>query len=445
MGGSSTKHKYVEPRGPECYPNHWNLLRLCTLHTWRKTECHKWGFDSDINYMTDCEKRLHPWTMGGRHFKAVIGHWNYGNLDDLSLDDLQAASKEFKEYLDYLCHTKEKQLMIAEVISSHSCIWCPVIKPHDYSLHGLGSLNETDNYIKKMNVIGQHEDHMVIQVIRKSQHHDFLILRQHNTNVRTFYKVQSFYTLLAKTTPFVMEAFLSPDCSKILIKPSLHYSVLVQKSPDVNITWMLESKTGECITTLFGGKAMGSVFAFDPRYHWRRLAVGACHNPNQRTIVIYDLAKGTSQVESDPTLHQMTQNLVFSPDGIYLASLVVSACIQRDVLLLEGVILYDSDELKILHRIRSPGHYAVIPVTPIAMFPLFSIDGQYMAAVRSEDYEENTGGIDVTVHTVPTPKTLYLQDLVRVYLLKNLKRDHISQLPLPSRLKDFLLFKPYIY
>ena len=109
-----------------------------------------------------------------------------------------------------------------------------------------------------------------------------------------------------------MEAYLSPGYNKMLLKPSLHYSMVVHRKPVMESLKFLDIREDSCVlkTTMFPAEAMGKVIAFDPGFHCRRLAVGNCRQGLSKTVMLCDLDEQVAIYENDAPINQMTQNLV---------------------------------------------------------------------------------------------------------------------------------------
>ena len=431
MGASLKKNRLYEPR-VATFSRDWRRVYKCSLQRWSRSECVHWGFDNRINYTSDPESRLHPWSVGGRHLAATTV------IKDAAWELFDLEEDEYSELRETLM--KNKILVVGEKFSGYSINWYPVVSPTDYSLHGLAYTGDIESYFRKANVIGVRNDHLVVQIVRKSWTMEFLVLHRSNKDI---FKVKAMYIDNSERRPFLMEAYLSPDYSKMLLKPSLHYSMVVHREPVMESLKFLDIREDSCVlkTTMFPAEAMGKVIAFDPRFHWRRLAVGNCRQGESKTVMLCDLDEQVAICENDAPINQMTQNLVYSPDGRYLGSLVVSPCTERGILVLECILLYNSDNLRILHRVHCPGARVLTTLIPTGIFPLFSHNGLFLAAVIGRNVDDFE--VDVVVHSVPPDLTL--QNLARIAILKKYDRDVIHLLPLPRRLKEYLQFKSYMF
>ena len=182
------------------------------------------------------------------------------------------------------------------------------------------------------------------------------------------------------------------------------------------------------------------------RYHWRRLAVGRRQTGDglEECVSIYDLHDKTTVCKShESPLRQTTHNLVYSPDGRYLASLVImpEQSGWRDyVKEVDFVVVYSADDLAMLHRLPCMCTPSPINFTAMAMFPLFSDDGRYMCF----QYDNYSRDFEWKVKVVSLPFDLSLQHLCRLVLRNCLTSQQIRNLRMPTRLRDYVQFRPYV-
>lgn len=108
------------------------------------------------------------------------------------------------------------------------------------------------------------------------------------------------------------------------------------------------------------------------------------------------------------------------------------------------MLVYHSDTLQIVHGISNPcGRLdsLLYPLYPACLFPIFSCSGKFLAVVRKPN-SSNPESLDVDVLSVPT--VLELQSLCRIVIRMCTTEQHIHCLPLPTALRNYLLFKPYL-
>ena len=76
----------------------------------------------------------------------------------------------------------------------------------------------------------------------------------------------------------------------------------------------------------------------------------------------------------------VTQNLVFNPDGYYLASLIIASKTHSLLFNLKQIHIYDSDTLNILHTIQSPNQHvqsSPVQVGVLRYFQQMAVTLQY--------------------------------------------------------------------
>ena len=155
---------------------------------------------------------------------------------------------------------------------------------------------------------------------------------------------------------------------------------------------------------------------------------------------IYDLEEERIITESDPVHYQTTHNIVFSPDGIYIASLILGRSVKDGLFNFPRVLVYSSNDLKVLHMLRTTYLAEVPTLSPAALFPLFSETGTHLAVAYGEQgtfYQQVAG-----VHVYKVPTLLDLQSLCRLTIRQYFDCQDVQKLPLPTKMKAYLRFQP---
>ena len=162
------------------------------------------------------------------------------------------------------------------------------------------------------------------------------------------------------------------------------------------------------LKTLFENSAVRLFVAFDPRYRSRRVALGNYPGPDGRDVVcLYDLAEESVIAMSSTTTaahYQTTHNVTFSPDGQYIASLVLGRSIKDGLFNFPRVIIYSGTDVSVVHIIRTDGLSEVPTLSPAALFPLFSSTGSHLAVAYGEQgtfYQQVIDNVD-TYYLVDT-------------------------------------------
>ncbi len=271
-----------------------------------------------------------------------------------------------------------------------------------------------------------------------------------------------------------LEAILSPDLHKFLLRPN---PFLCRKDLGIKCNFQLElyhinyhNGTVHHIKDVLMGQSSKVTLTFDPRFNWRRVAVG-CRVQN-KPIEVLDLHTNEVVAESqsrDPEYQmvwQRTEHMVYSPCGRFLASLVSRCNSLREHVsnvTVSGVIVYDSDTLEIL--IVSSLNPRISPLLPgsgrryhykdgmvMCLLPQFSLNGNYIALPKvntivmdESDWEpEMTEADEVHIYTVPF-NPFDLQCLCRTIIVRHMRCPTlIDTLMLPEKLKKFLQFGPYL-
>ena len=252
-----------------------------------------------------------------------------------------------------------------------------------------------------------------------------------------------------------MKGVLSPSCTKLLLQPSAYYCVRFGSRPKTTEIQLIDiTRNGNCTLvgpllavcpdTPLGSKSAfrrDHVFSFDPRYDWKRIVIGYQY---ASVVRVCDLVERRVVVENNShgSLRQYTENLVYSPDGRFIASLVSSIDGgTRTKIQIWGVLVYTSDSLEVVHCISYPRRNLEFPLYPACLFPIFSCSGKFLVVPRCPQGAV-TACYDVDILLVPN--ILNLQSLCQITIYMCTRTKYVNDLPLPPSLKNFLLFKPYL-
>ena len=348
---------------------------------------------------------------------------------------------------------------LQRVLTVEDMNWMPKAVEEHKSLKLTGLLNE--NLLEegghgavpgKVNVIGSYNDHIVLQVIRASGANKIVLAREEEHT----YCVLSVFTVETEDdNPYLMEAIISPDYSSIIIKASWGFCRKYRFDPEKNDVCLYDAKDQSSslpeprVLVPFNG--MNWVIAFDPRYGNSRIACGnrqASHTGSD-VIRVYDLSGNGDLSEpigsSAVGCLQTTQNLAFSPDGRFIASLA-STVDRKWLFQVKAILVYNSDTLGIFHAVDIPwANTDSVEPMPSTVFPLFSMNGRYLAYYRetvNDDGGETVVPSQVTVLAVPVD--INLQNLCRLTLRRHLNPASVLRLPLPNKLKHFLQYRPFM-
>ncbi len=430
-------------------PDSWQVIGTYSWRKWHlKRRSLVWGFADHINLSGfEYGDLVQPWSTEGRHFMAYVYCKARDAYHPESFVPCGATSK----------NKGEGELMFAvERPYKQDAAWYPVNLPPGYKLDSLlTSTIHGQRYYTGVNVIGARSDYVVIQVTRKSPIRvDILVTRRSGQVL----EVVGLHRVGTLPGPYVMEALLSPSCTKLLLQPSAYYCVRFGNKPKTAEIQLVDiPPNGQC--TLVGplmtitsdeasrasaGVRRDHVFAFDPRYDWRRIVIGYQY---ASVVRVYDLLekKILAENNSHGSLKQCAENLVYSPDGRFLASLVSTILTTRTKIRIWGVLVYCSDTLELIHGIDQscPTGPLETLLYPACIFPMFSSSGKFLAVPRRPKYH-NSESFVVDVDVLLVPNVIHLQTLCRITILLCTKSNDVPLLPLPSALKNYLLFKPYL-
>lgn len=147
-------------------------------------------------------------------------------------------------------------------------------------------------------------------------------------------------------------------------------------------------------------------------------------------------------MESGRSSYQTTHNILFSPDGRYIVSLILGRSIKDGLFNFPKCLVYSSDTLEIIHSIKTLNLSEIPTLSPAAIFPIFSETGDRLAMAFGEPGPFYQQVVGVHIYKVPTP--MDLQSLCREVIRKRFDCQDIQHLPLPTVLRSYLTFKPYL-
>ena len=241
---------------------------------------------------------------------------------------------------------------------------------------------------------------------------------------------------------YLCDVIVSPDLSSFILKPNAMYVLNFCRGEYKNAMKFISCKGENCpvLKTMFEGAAVRPFVAFDPRYKSKRIAIANYLKGGRDIVCIYDLEESKVIKESDPSHYQTTHNIVFSPDGMYLASLILGRSVKDGLFNFPRVLVYSSNDLNVLHMLRTTYLAEVPTLSPAALFPLFSETGTHLAVAYGEQgtfYQQVAG-----VYVYKIPLLLNLQSMCRLTLRKYFDSQDVERLPLPTKLKAYLRFQP---
>ncbi len=297
----------------------------------------------------------------------------------------------------------------------------------------------SDHYLKPIQVVGYRDGIAILQVNCNDMKMEFLVVHMKTATVIGVYKVDDL-----NGKHYLCDCILSPDLSSFIIKPNAMYVLNFCRGEYRNVMKVVSCRRRSCpvTRTLFHNAAVRPFVAYDPRYKWRRVAVGNFIKHSKDVVCIYDIEREEIVVESNSSHYQTTHNIVFSPDGTYLVSLILGRSIKDGLFNFPRVLIYASGDLSVLHVIRTQYLAEVPTLAPAALFPLFSETGTHLAIAYGEQgtfYQQVCG-----VKVYPVPVLLDLQSLCRLTIRQHYDGQDVNNLPLPNKLKAYLRFQPWV-
>ena len=237
---------------------------------------------------------------------------------------------------------------------------------------------------------------------------------------------------------------ISPDKSVFLLKPNLLFALkfrihgiedslkIIRKDADTGIF--------EVYHELFKDSALDLILTFDPRHRHSCVAIGNYTKRGQHVLCLYSLKSRKMLTKTYGPQYQRTQNLVFSPNGHHLAALIVTYILGQNMYPMRynflGIMVYSTDNLTMLHKIQSFGTNSVPTLTPAAVFPAFSAQGEFLSMGTG------SGGSITRVEIYNMPRVINLKHMCRLEINNYLPKQYIERLPLKKEILDYLLYKP---
>lgn len=231
----------------------------------------------------------------------------------------------------------------------------------------------------------------------------------------------------------IHEAEISPDLSKTVI---LFYYVRDSATQTLgHELFLYENGTGDILDKIFVNAHVNPSIAFDPRCDWTRIAILGYENENlENDMVIFSLSQRTILKKSKlcpmKTFGRGHFEIMYSKDGqlVLLQKMTSGRC--------KDTYIFDSSELILLKYIPTtmPGMLSCTT----SCEPVFSKCGGYMGLINQDNVQD-----EVNIQIYQLPRVLNLQFQARIVIIQHLNDpDCIDELHLPSKLLNYLKFKP---
>ncbi len=389
----------------------WDLIYSETLPSWKYSAV-LWGFEPRVDYTSNVKARLQPWCTGGRYFSVKY---------DSAKQILQRPY--FLITITETCFKQETYIRLPCAYQSR--------------LNYEPDPSAAGHYLKAIQVAGYRDGIAVLQ-LNCVDCMEFLVVHMKTGAVLGVHKDE------VQTKHYMCDCLISPDLSSFIVKPNAMFVLNFCRGEYKNVMKLVSCKAKDehcpLVKTLFDGSAVRSFVAFDPRYMYRRIAMGNVLRNGRDVVCIYDMEDEEFVAESDSTHYQTTHNIVFSPDGTYLASLILGRSVKDGLFNFPRVLVYSSSDLTVLQVIRTTFMAELPTLSPAGLFPLFSETGQYLAIAHGEQgtFYQQVAGVNV----YKMPVLMDLQSLCRLTIREFFDSQDVEGLPLPSKMKAYLRFQP---
>ena len=412
MGSATSRQRYAEEAGllrtQSVDDGPWPLVYAEEISAWKYSAV-LWGFEPRIDYTSSVKARLHPWCTNGRYFTIKY---------DKPRREIDRTY--FVVSINEPCFKQETQIRL----------------PAAYENKLYTEPGPAFSYLKPIQVIGYKDGIAVLQVNCNDSTVRFLVVHMKTETVVGVHKED------ISGRHFLFDCIISPDLSSFILKPNAMFVLNFSRGEYKNSMSFVTCKGDKCKSTkaLLENNAVRSFVAFDPRYKARRVAIGNYMSGGRDILCLYDLDAEQLVAECKTDQYQTTHNVVFSPDGTYVASLILGRSVKDGLFNFPRVLVHSSDDLRVLHMINIPHLTEVPTLCPTALFPQFSETGTYLAVPYGQQgpyYEQLDGAF---VYKVAI--TLNLQNLCRLTIRKYFDSQDVERLHLPAKLKAYLRFQP---
>ncbi len=286
-----------------------------------------------------------------------------------------------------------------------------------------------------VSIIGYQRKIAVLQVVYKKTKEVHFIAIELSTG-----KHLSVYKDIYISEPCIYEAYISPDESCYLIRPNFYFAYSRCSDPFTNFAITKDIKVlsirtfeSKVLNIIEDISALWHSIAFHPLSGCSRVALGNYTMEASGDIIAqFDIKEMKPVVQTTEVHSSMSHHLTYNPQGTLLVSLGIRMMSPRvDLMYPVKVLFFNSDDLTLVHVISrssvSVNHFHA------SLTPLFSKTGDYMALI---------GNFGQTITMYKMPLDISLKHLCQQAILKMVPEENIPQLPLPKRLKDYLLFLP---
>jgi len=389
----------------------WKLLHTSTIEHWAQTDAVRLGFEFSRDWANQ-KSQLQPWCTAGCYYEAKLPAPAEGQ--DLS-----------------------KKYSYTRALLKHPTGSCTVPLSRNYR-HSISAKLTPAPWMYVCNVVAARDHVVLLQIITTDGASEFHLIDITKREILGVYR-ERFYE-----RAYLYEGFISPDHSHVVLKPNLLFALKFRINAIDDCLKVLtrapRTSQFEVISEHFRDVALDLIVTFDPRRRHTHIAVANLTKRRQHVLCIYNLKKYKIVQKTFGPQYQRTQNLTFSPDGDFLAALTVTYIFGTSMspqrFNFQGVMVYSTQVLSLLHCIPSFGTSSVDSLTPASLFPTFSNTGNFIA------FGSGSGAAVTRVEVYKMPAALNLQSLCRAKFRLNFTARQIEHFTMSQQTRDFINYKP---
>ena len=237
MGHGGSRIKLLEPEKRS--PSDWSLVHRTSLKKWKRGVRLEFGFHHLANYSHACENQLtQPWSCEGRMLAAIerhkFVHTDYAYDDNALLLDQNAR----KLYIEEKARTRHEMLtpvlLPTEIpLKKLLCVSIDKLTSSTISHYQMLQYKNTgkqDYYsqFRGINIIGAKDDVLVIQFTWFKGDVKLAVIKEKtgprdklfSTRTGRYFETVAVYSDITTEDLIFYEAIISPDASKLLVRPS---------------------------------------------------------------------------------------------------------------------------------------------------------------------------------------------------------------------------------
>ena len=382
----------------------WAEVHHCDLSEWSRGHSVVFGFDHKIDY---CVPHLR-------------------NNNDVFLQNIQpycTRGYQFKieklEKRERTINRNHGSYRIPEIVTKRSRYMYPIYAP-------------------SVSIIGYQRNIAILQVVyKKTKELHFIAIELRSG------KHLSVYKDIYISEPGIYEAYLSPDETCYLLRPNFFFAYARCSDPfaafaitkDIKVI-SIKTYESKVINIIEDISDLWHSIAFDPRVGHSVIALGNyatdCMENMDHQLALFNIDEMRVLAQSEEYHSTLSHHMVYNPQGTLLVSLGIRLLWPRvDMMYPVKALFFNPNDLTILQVVArdsvSVNHFHA------SLTPLFSKTGQYMALIGSHGH---------SISVFKMPQDVSLKHMCRLNILDLVSDDKLTELPLPRKLINYLLFQP---